>query len=77
MEEREVRSLLLNPTAICGQKKENREPSDFPRLFILSWRIVLLLKSILVSTMCGKYLLTEETNSSAVLGSEPINLLYT
>jgi len=68
-------SVLLEPAAICGQNIENAEASDFLDFFILSWSIKLVFMSILVSTMCGKHLLTEATNFSGVPGRGPINLL--
>ena len=65
----------MEPAAICGQNDVNAAASDFLDLFIFSWSIKLVLRSILVSTMCGKHLLTEVTNSSGVSGRGPINLL--
>jgi hypothetical protein len=71
----EPRPVFLDPAAICGQNKANAADSDFLDFFILSWSIRLTFMSILVSTMCGKHLLTEATNSSGVPGRGPINLL--
>jgi hypothetical protein len=65
----------LEPPAICGQNIVNAEARDFFDFFILSWSIKLVFMSIFVSTICGKHLLTEATNSSGAPGRGPINLL--
>lgn len=68
-------SVFPEPAAICGQNKENAEASDFLDPLILPWSMELVFRSILVSTMFGKHLLTEATNSSGVSGRGLINLL--
>lgn len=71
-----ARSVLFFPRAICGHNMANADESDVWDFFIRCWSTLLAFKSILVSTTYGKHLLTEETNSSAVEGRGPTNLLY-